>query len=181
MTEVFFEELSNELHKGVNKKGHPFRYLTMATVGNSRIARLRTVVLRQVSEDLNLTIFTDGRTKKIEHIDQNNWVSLLFYHPKSLLQLKIEGKAVIVKDKERLQKYWSGVQPSSRKDYITETTPGTEIDNPDHVEYLEDENFFTMIDIIPEKIEYLKLKRPNHLRVLFTRRNEDWKGSFLVP
>jgi len=181
MKDVFFEELSNELHKGVNKKGHPFRYLTMATVGNSKIARLRTVVLRQVSENLNLTIYTDGRTKKIEHIDQNNWVSLLLYHPKSLLQLKIEGKAVIVKDKERLQRCWSGVQPSSRKDYITETTPGTEIDNPDHVEYLEDENFFTMIDIIPEKIEYLKLKRPNHLRVLFTRKNEDWKGSFLVP
>ena len=181
MTDVFFEELSSELHKGVHKKGHPFRYLTMATVGDSNIARLRTVVLRQVAEDLKLSIYTDGRTKKMEHIHQNDRVSLLLYHPKKLLQLKIEGRAVVVTDKERLQKYWSGIQPSSRKDYITKNIPGSTIDNPDHVAYLEDENFFTIIDIVPEKIEYLKLKRPNHLRVLFTRKNEDWEGSFLVP
>jgi pyridoxine/pyridoxamine 5'-phosphate oxidase len=181
MTEVFFEELSEELHKGVNKKGHPFRYITMATVGNGSIARLRTVVLRQVSEDLQLTIYTDGRTKKITHINENNQVSLLLYHPKKLLQLKVEGKAQIVNDPEQLKKYWSGVQPSSRKDYITTHKPGSEIDNPDQVEYLADKNYFTLVDIVPTHIEYLKLKRPNHIRVQFKKQTGNWNGTFLVP
>lgn len=181
MTDVFFEELGEELHNGVNKKGHPFRYITLATVGKETVARLRTVVLRQVSKDLQLTIYADGRSKKINHIKENNQVSLLLYHPKKLLQLKIEGEAHIVNDTERLQKYWSGVQPNSRKDYTTEHRPGSEIKDPDQVEYLADENYFTMIDINPKKIEYLKLKRPNHIRIEFIKENKDWNGAFLVP
>ncbi|MGC1514716.1 MAG: pyridoxamine 5'-phosphate oxidase family protein [Maribacter sp.] len=181
MTDVFFTELKDELHKGTNKRGHPFRYMTMATVGNEKTARLRTVVLRQVSDDLQLTLYTDRRTQKVAHIEQHATVSILLYHPKKLLQVKIEGKAHIVENKERLQRYWSGVQPKSRKDYITEKTPGTEIDNPDNVEYLEDENYFTMIDIVPDNIEYLKLKRPNHIRVSFSKEGNGWKGNFLVP
>ncbi len=181
MINTFFEELNNELHKGVHKKGHPFRYFTLATVGANGLARLRTVVLRQVSQDLKLTIYTDNRTKKVAHIKANSQVSLLFYHPKNLLQLKIEGTAQLVFDEERLKKYWSGVQLSSRKDYITENSPGTEIKNPDEISYLEDKNYFLMIDIVPKKIEYLKLKRPNHIRAEFVKENEDWNGTFLVP
>ncbi|TLP81629.1 pyridoxamine 5'-phosphate oxidase family protein [Maribacter sp. ACAM166] len=181
MTDFFFEELSEEIHKGVNKKGHPFRYITMATVGNGTVARLRTVVLRQVSKDLRLTIYTDSRTEKINHIKENNQISLLLYHPKKLLQLKIEGIAQLVTDTERLKQYWTGVQPSSRKDYITNQSPGSSINNPEQVEYIEDENYFAMIDIVPSKIEYLKLKRPNHIRVAFKKENSDWNGTFLVP
>ena len=82
---------------------------------------------------------------------------------------------------EVLQKYWSGVQPTSRKDYTTSTAPGSLISNPDTVEYLEDKNYFTIIEVTLSKIEYLKLKRPNHLRILFSKEENDWDGQFLVP
>ena len=62
MIDSFFEELNSEIKKGVSERGHPFRFITMATVGNETIARLRTVVLREVSEGLLLTIYTDSRT-----------------------------------------------------------------------------------------------------------------------
>ncbi|MGB6152656.1 MAG: pyridoxamine 5'-phosphate oxidase family protein, partial [Pricia sp.] len=162
-------------------KGHPFRYFTLATVGLGSTARLRTVVLRRVSEDFKLVFYTDRRSKKIAHIKKNSAVSLLFYHPKQLLQLKIEGKANIVTDPEELQKYWSGVQPASRKDYTTESSPGTPISNPDTVAYFEDKNYFTIIEVELSKIEYLKLKRPNHLRILFSKESGEWNGQFLVP
>lgn len=181
MKQVFFQELKDEIHKGVYKKGHPFRYFTLATVGLDDIARLRTVVLRRVSEDLTLTLYTDKRSKKITHLKENNKVSLLFYHPKQLLQLKVEGTARIITDAKILKTYWSGVQPNSRKDYITTIAPGGTIDNPDNVEYLEDENFFCMVEITPFKIEYLKLKRPNHIRAKFSKTETDWEGEFLVP
>ena len=38
-----------------------------------------------------------------------------------------------------------------------------------------------MIEITPTKIEYLKLKRPNHIRIEFNQANDAWKASFLVP
>ena len=181
MTGSFFEELSIEIKKSVIERGHPFRFITMATTGNESIARLRTVVLREVTENLRLTIYTDSRTQKINHIHVNNQVSLLLYHPDKMMQLKVEGIAEIVTNTERLKSTWQNIQPNSRKDYITETSPGTAIKNPDHVEYVEDKNHFTIIDIFPTKIEYLKLKRPNHIRALFTKTDDIWKGEFLVP
>lgn len=181
MTDTFFQELEVELQKGTSKKGHPFRYCTLGTIGLGTTARLRTIVLRRVSEDLKLVFYTDKRSKKIGHIKENNKVSLLFYHPKKLLQLKIEGRATLVSDTEELKKYWSGVQPASRKDYTTTSVPGSPISNPDNVEYLDEKNYFTIVEVEPSKIEYLKLNRPNHLRILFTPEDGEWNGVFLVP
>ncbi|SHK45259.1 Pyridoxine/pyridoxamine 5'-phosphate oxidase [Maribacter aquivivus] len=181
MINSFFEELNTEIHNGVTERGHPFRFITMATVGNETVARLRTVVLREVSDDLRLTIYTDGRTEKMKHIADNNQVSFLLYHPEKMLQLKVEGTAQVITNKDRLNTTWQNIQPNSRKDYITQISPGSSIKNPDHVEYIENENYFTIIDIIPSKIEYLKLQRPNHIRALFTKIDDKWNGEFLVP
>lgn len=181
MINSIFKELSNEIRKGITERGHPFRFITMATVGTETIARLRTVVLREITEDLRITIYTDSRTTKINHITVNNQVSFLLYHPEKMLQLKVEGTAQIVTNTERLKSTWQTIQPNSRKDYIAQTTPGSLIKNPDNVEYMEEENYFSIIDIIPSKIEFLKLQRPNHIRALFTKTDNNWKGEFLVP
>jgi pyridoxine/pyridoxamine 5'-phosphate oxidase len=181
MTETFFQELKEELQKGTSEKGHPFRYCTLGTVGLGTTARLRTIVLRRVSKELGMVFYTDRRSKKIVHIKENNTVSLLFCHPQKLLQLKIEGKAAIVSDTEELQKYWNGVPPKNRKDYTTVSPPGSPISDPDNVDYLDDKNHFCMVMIEPFKIEYLKLKRPNHLRILFSKEDGKWGEQFLVP
>lgn len=181
MTDTFFQELKTELHQGAVKKGHPFRYCTMGTVGLENSARLRTIVLRSITESLHMVFFTDKRSKKIIHIKENPKVSLLFYHPEKLLQIKVDGLARILSDEKTLKKYWSGVQPSSRKDYTTILPPGSGISNPDAVEYLDKEAYFCILEITPFKIEYLKLKKPNHLRVRFAVESDQWKGEYLVP
>ncbi|WP_422084049.1 pyridoxamine 5'-phosphate oxidase family protein [Ulvibacterium sp.] len=181
MNTIIWEELTNELREGATKKGHPFHYCTMATVGLERMPRLRTVVLRKVSDNLDLSIYTDQRSKKILHIKENNRVSLLFYHPKKLIQIKIEGLAGIHTDPKILKKHWNEIQPSSRKDYTTSEAPGSDISDPDAVEYLEDKNYFCIVEIEPFKIEYLKLQRPNHLRIKHSKINNSWKSEFLVP
>jgi hypothetical protein len=73
------------------------------------------------------------------------------------------------------------VQQASRKDYTTQIAPGTPIKNPDEVEYNSKENYFCPVKLVPSSIEYLRLKRPNHLRVLFSKSDGDWLGDFLVP
>ncbi|QLG46397.1 pyridoxamine 5'-phosphate oxidase family protein [Costertonia aggregata] len=181
MTDNFWEELNDEIQKGASKKGHPFRYFTLATIGLDKVARLRTVVLRRVEKQTKIIFYTDERSKKVTHIKENPNVSLLFYHPKKLLQVKVEGLAAIISNELALQKYWSGVQPSSRKDYTTTKAPGNIIKNPDNVEYLSNENHFCMVEIEPFKIEYLKLKRPNHIRIRFSKVDNIWESDFLVP
>ncbi len=181
MTQQFLDEAKDELQKSLVKKGHPFRYFTLATVGLEQMARLRTVVLRKITPDLKLIFYTDKRSKKITHITENPKVSLLFYHPKLMLQLKIEGKARIIEDSETLNTYWNGIPLNSRKDYITQQAPGSAIKNPDQLAFLNQENHFCMVAIEPFKIEYLKLKRPNHIRANFSNIDGVWKGEFLVP
>lgn len=181
MTDNFFDELKLELQQGATKKGHPFRYFTLGTVGLDRLARLRTVVLRNVDPELKLSFYTDARSKKIIHLKENNKVGLLFYHPKKLLQIKVEGIAQIRKDEAIKQKYWSGIQPRARKDYTTASAPGSTLKGPDQLEYLSEENHFCIVEVTPFKIEYLRLKRPNHIRVRFSRVEDLWNSEFLVP
>ncbi|MFS4415139.1 pyridoxamine 5'-phosphate oxidase family protein [Maribacter sp. 2307ULW6-5] len=181
MTNSFFEEAKDALQKGVVKKGHPFRYFTLGTVGLDSVARLRTVVLRRITPDLKLVFYTDRRSKKVLHIKENPKVSCLFYHPKQLLQLKLEGHATIVKDQKTLEKYWHGVPPNNRKDYLTQQAPGTALKNPDELQYLNEENHFCLVEVELFKMEYLKLKRPNHLRIRFSKEGGAWQGTFLVP
>lgn len=181
MPNRFFDEIKDELRKGVEKKGHPFRYFTLATLGVDKYARLRTLVLRKVSEDLMLTFFTDKRSKKIIHIKENKRVSLLFYHPEELLQIRVQGIATIKTNQDQLKSTWNELRPGSKKSYTTKKVPGSEIDNPKGLEYLKDDNYFTVVEIEPFKIEYLKLARPDHLRIRFFREHNDWIGEFLVP
>lgn len=181
MSQEIFKEIKSELHLGTTDNGHPFKYCTMATVGLDRVARLRTVRLRHVSEDMGLTFFTDKRSKKIIHIKENKNVSLLFYHPEKLMQIRIEGVAQIVRDKLLLDNYWQKVQPDQRQDYTTTLAPGSKLPNPDTVDYLKDGEHFCALDIQPFKFEYLKLQRPNHLRIRYSKEASGWEAEYLVP
>lgn len=181
MMDTYFKELKAELKNGAEEKNHPFRYFTLATMGVDQYSRLRTIVLRSSSPDLHLTFYTDRRSKKITHIKENKKVSLLFYNPKKLLQVRIEGVASIITDKSRLDGVWESIQENSKKEYSIASDPGSMITNPDNIDYLEGINHFCIVEIEPFKMEYLKLKRPNHLRIRFWREINNWEGEFLVP
>jgi pyridoxamine 5'-phosphate oxidase len=180
MKGTFFKELQEELRKGATENGHPFRYCTLATVGLDNMARLRTIVLRKATDELMLTFYTDKRSKKIIHIKENKKVSLLFYHPEKLLQIRIEGLAIVNNDIKSKKLLWDAI-PEASKNYTTFEAPGKEIQDPDIIEYLKDDDHFCVVEIHPFKIEYLKLKRPNHIRVRYSKQESDWDAQFLVP
>ncbi|MBC2840158.1 pyridoxamine 5'-phosphate oxidase family protein [Robiginitalea sp. SC105] len=182
MTERYWNKITAELLAGTRESDHPFRYATLATVGLEQVPRLRTVVIREFDpEEVQLIFYTDSRSKKMLHIKENNKVSLLFYHPEKLLQLRMEGIAMKERDGGTLARHWSGIKPESRKDYTVSQTPGTEIKGPDQLEYVERDDFFTVINVHPFRIEYLQLKRPNHIRVRFSKDADNWRSEFLVP
>ena len=179
--ESFFDEIKLELQNGALEKRHPFHYFTIATLGVDKFARLRLVALRNVSEDLKLTFFTDKRSKKVLHIKENPRVTLLFYHPTKLLQLRIEAMARINSDQFQIQKTWEGIGAEEKKDYLTKEAPGTTITSPDSLEYLKEGDFFSIVDIEPFRIEYLKLNTKGHVKIKFYKKNQDWSKEFLVP
>jgi pyridoxine/pyridoxamine 5'-phosphate oxidase len=181
MATVYLDEIREELQKGPTKKDHPFRFFTFATVGLDQVARLRTVVLRDVSENLKLTFYTDRRSKKITHIKENKRVSLLLYHPTKLLQLKIEGTATYKDDPATKEEYWNKLDAMAKKSYTSSRSPGSNLPDPHHLEYLDEENHFCLVEITPHKIEYLKLSQPYHIRVRFSKVGIHWESEYLVP
>ncbi|WP_276165868.1 pyridoxamine 5'-phosphate oxidase family protein [Zobellia alginiliquefaciens] len=181
MTSTFWNETLAEIRKGITERGHPFRFFTLASTGQSGAPNQRTVVFRHFNDDLSLVFYTDERSPKVSQIQKNDTVSLLFYHPGKLLQITIEGKASEVTDPQILKEYWSHVPDGNKKDYTTHIAPGSTIKAPDTLEYLNGDHHFCAIQIEPTNIEYLKIKQPNHIRVLFSRTNESWLGEFLTP
>lgn len=181
MTTKIFQELREEIHLSMTEKGHPFRYFTLGTVGLDKMARLRTIVLRNVSDALHLTFYTDKRSKKIIHITENNKVCLLFFYPQKMIQLKVEGLATIIKDPQTLENHWNNLKEDSKKDYTTVSAPGSSISSYEPMGYLREDNYFCMVHIEPHKIEYLKLEKPNHIRIRYSRDDEKWKGEYIVP
>jgi len=181
MPDKIFEKLTQELKKGAFKKGHYFKYFTLATLGVDKFARLRLVALRNVSDDLKLTFFTDKRSKKMLHIKENNRVSLLFYHHKKLIQLRIDGIARVNNDQYQIQKSWEQIGTEARKDYITKEAPGSSIEDPESLEYLKEGDYFSIVEIDPFRIEYLELKKNGHTKIKYSKDESGWTSEYLVP
>ena len=181
MPDKIFEKITQELKKGVFKKGHYFKYFTLATLGVDKFARLRLVALRNVSEDLKLTFFTDKRSKKMLHIKENNRVSLLFYDHKKLIQLRIEGSARINTDQFQIQKSWEQVGAEARKDYITKEAPGSTLKDPGSLEFLKEGDYFSIVEVDPFRIEYLRLRKNGHTKIKYFKKGNDWASEYLVP
>ena len=181
MLKELFTELKQELRGVVHKKKHPFKYVTLSTIDEQNSPRSRTVVLREVSESLEIIFFTDARSNKVAHLENNQNACILAYHPKKLMQLRIDGILVQINDAHELKRLFQRVSNKAIKDYTTALAPGSRIDNPDLVAYVpRNENHFVALQFIPHTIEYLRLKRPNHLRAVF-KSVDNWKGQWLVP
>lgn len=181
MLNDFFQNLKQELRVAIHKRKHPFKYVTLSTIDHNAAPQSRTVVMREVDQELQCIIFTDARTNKIDQLTNNNKACLLAYHPKKLLQVKLNGILEPITDTVEIKRLFQKVSENAIKDYTTTTAPGTAIANPDQVKYKSrQESHFIALQFIPYQIEALQLKRPNHLRAIF-KKEDNWVGQWLVP
>ena len=181
MSNSYLKKIYDQLEKALGEKNHPFRLFTLGTVGLDRMARLRTVVLRDVLPDKDILFYTDRRSKKVTHMKENNLVGMLFYEPENKVQVKIEGAAKIIRDADQLKSHWKGIAQENRKDYTSSTPPGSIVSHPDDVEYLKEKDYFCVVRVTPYKIEYLQLQAVSHIKVRYSKQEGAWVSEYLVP
>lgn len=181
MTKQLLDSIFSELTMAAKKKEHPYRYFTMASCGFNGHVRQRTMVLRDVIDANFFVAFTDRRSKKMRHIKEHNEVSLLFFNPETLTQINVIAYVEIERDKEVLKKKWDKIPDYSKIDYIVSNEPGSIIEHPDAIEYKDHGGNFAMLYFIPEKIEILQIKRPNHVRSTYKKTNFGWEGAYITP
>jgi general stress protein 26 len=178
MLDKLLKDSKKQLKSALKHKKHPFRYFTLSTLSLNGAPQSRTVVLRDFdSENLILTIFTDSRSKKVEELKEDKRAELLFYDPNQLLQLTI--KVNLTESKSSPEKFNQLPEPT-KKDYCSLQGPGVSVKGPDAVKYDFEKGYFIKLKFQAYQIEYLKLKRPNHLRAKFLI-EDGWQGEFLVP
>ncbi len=175
-----WQTLLHELQRGALDPKHPFRYLTLATVGNE-FPQVRTLVLRQFSTNLEFLVYTDARSSKVKELLQVPRVSLLFYHPKKQVQVRVNAHATIHAEDELAQANWMRVSDKRRSEYQSKLGPGTRITSPDTGwESSSDRSHFSVVKFAPLAIEVLQLDREGHLRIQFDLAS-GWQGAWLVP
>jgi len=162
MLDNIFKFCETEWIKTKTKKNHPFRYFSLATVDPQGKPESRMVVLRKFDASaVEFTVYTE----------------LLFYDHKKLCQIRV--KASCIERKKDLTLYLQQHQ-AAQKDYTTLIAPGTMIKAMDAVEYGV-ENHFVKLVFKAYQIDYLRLKRPNHQRAVFTLEDKEWQGTFVTP
>ncbi|MEA1784989.1 pyridoxamine 5'-phosphate oxidase family protein [Arenibacter sp. GZD96] len=181
MQDQRLQEVKEALQQSLHQKTHPFRFMALGTVDAHNAPSLRTVVLRDISEHFNLIFYTDMRTEKIRHIKKNNKVSLLLYNPDTFLQLKIDGIAHIHNAMESHKAIWETMHANAKRDYTAALPPGAPLDTDTELTFLTDKNYFCSVEVAPYSIDYLKLQKPHHLRIRFTKTKEMWQSAIVVP
>ncbi|MEY3648561.1 MAG: hypothetical protein RLZ13_1446 [Bacteroidota bacterium] len=175
-----WQNVLHELHRGALDPKHPFRFLTLATAG-AQFPQVRTVVLRQLTSTMEFLVYTDVRTAKVRDLLETPRVSLLFYHPKKQVQVRVKAIATLHVEDALAQEHWKRVSEHRQSEYKSGLAPGTRIETPDlGWETHSESAHFSVLKFSPLSIEVLQLAREGHLRMQFELA-AGWQGTWLVP
>lgn len=175
-----WQTVLHELLRGALDPKHPFRFLTLATAGTN-FPQVRTVVLRELSSKVEFLVYTDFRSAKVQDLLKIPRVSLLFYHPKKQVQVRVKALATLHVADELAQEHWKRVSEKRQSEYKSELVPGTRIEKPElGWEIRADSAHFSVLKFSPLSIEVLQLEKKGHLRIQFELAS-GWQGNWLVP
>lgn len=176
LLEIAFTELGRS---NVDRR-HPYRSMMLAT--HATFPEVRTVVKRDFDFDKRLiTFYTDRRTPKCDQISKNSKVSLLLYHPKKKLQLRIYATATLLStDHAKHKKALNQISNSkSKNDYLTKHTPGTSL--TDGQVLFGVTLHLAVVELLISSMDIVLLSDQGHQRNRYTFHNEQWKEEMLVP
>ncbi len=175
--EQLLDHIFSSLNKGKTVPKHPFRYITLATESNGTPFQ-RMVVFRKINKN-TITLYTDRRTPKVNHLKNNPNASLLFFDYKKMTQIQLQG---LIKIDDSLDKsLWNNLSEKAKEDYTGIKTPGESINDFEEIVFDTDNNNFCKLNFHFTKIDYLQIGKPHHTRAKFTLENNKWKGNYVVP
>lgn len=175
--------------ENATKSGNAFSTMCLSTITVDNRPKSRTIMLRRADyNEATITFSTDIRSGKIKEITCNPYVSLVGYDRTTTTQIRIEGKAEIDKNESDRQKIWNNNNHSLRRLFTSLQKPGSEIDDPNEMDYGINEgalietppNNFAIISIRVEMIEWLDLDKTPHQRLKFRQLISGWEANWLA-
>ena len=191
--EHLFNFCRDELILGVKKSKHPFHLCTFCSVNDGK-PFARTVVSRGMNQTLSqCRIHSDKRSQKNKHILTSPNVALVYYSAPQKLQVRFEGIAEVICNKEDEDYYFDTSSTHSQRCYAYPIPPGSDIEDKTkerlHPEILMD-NFdqhrplarenFSAIKVNIHALDVLWLSKSEHIRIQGQRNENEWMLKFVV-
>ena len=181
MNEVNLPEWRLAIKSSINKEGKSVskRWIQISTTSKDNLPRLRTVVFRGWSDAHSMLIYTDRRSEKINDLNINNNVELLWLFPKCKSQYRLKGQAYEIKENI---KFWNNLSENSKETWFWPNPGGKLSQKSEYItpKKLEKPDTFTVLQVKISYVELLKLERPIHKRCSWGN-NNGWKRIELNP
>ena len=156
------------------------RWIQIANVSNNNEPRVRTVVFRGWLDNSTMLIYTDKRSQKYVDLEINNNIEVLWLFFKTKSQYRFKGK---VYELENNDKYWDKLIDKSKDQWFW-PSPGKKIDKKTTryslVNTLAKPNNFSVLKIIINEVDLLKLENPFHKRYIW-KEIDNWKCVEVNP
>lgn len=183
------------LMRGKADRRSPLHTLSVGTIAQDGRPDQRIMVLRGIdAAACSLRFHTDARSAKITSRPDEQPVSVLGYDPAAKVQLRLTGFARIHRSDSVADAAWAASTLSSRRCYLAQPGPGTEIaladaGLPDHLadrvptesETLPARANFAVLVATIDTIDWLYLAAAGHRRARFIREGAHWQGHWLIP
>ncbi|MBJ3763450.1 pyridoxamine 5'-phosphate oxidase family protein [Maribius pontilimi] len=166
-----------KLGRGAADAKSPLHRPVLATVGLGGGAEARTLVLRGASPSARtLELHTDTASTKVSELRATPLASLLFWDPKSDLQLRARVHVQIDEDTDGL---WSRLSDGARSNYGGTPPTGAPILSPDAYDKTPQPDRLTRLVCHLQSLDVVHLG-PEHRRALYAR-DADFTGQWLAP
>lgn len=174
----------NKVARAAHDKRSAYRTPVLSTADDQHRPQSRIVILRQVSrEPLTLWLYTDARSPKVEQIDANPHVELLFWDKAASQQLRLAGRAMVVTAGAQIEALKEGLPDNVNGDYARNAPPGSVATDPNTALALEANEplHFARLTVIADTLDFLELSRNGHRRAGFSYGAGTWTGTWRVP
>ena len=177
----------------VERKGS-YQRPTIATVDNQGIARQRVVVLRHVDQNQRLlTFYTDARSVKVKELEEQPYLSWIFWDENTNVQIRMTGKALLQSGSNQCKTLWEQLPLIAKANYASTQIPG--MPQPTDSASLPEgwnttgnkaiinkafENFMVVTAQV-ENIDLLHIHREGHQRAVFNYSDLNWTGQWVTP
>ena len=174
-------DAATALARAVVDAKHEWHLPVITTLGLDGGPEARTVVLRGAefpdSGTPTLRFHTDRRSGKIEELERDPRVGMLFYERRHKVQVRVSGRACVHVDDQIADQAWARTAVSSRRCYLAPHAPSATLDGwhpnlpedwrhavPDEAICETGRANFAAVVVRVETLERLELHHDGHVR-----------------
>jgi len=172
-----------QLLRGTVDRRSAFKWPVLVTGNEPFGPSGRVVVLRRFNAETHqAVIYTDRRSSKVAHIADQPHAELVFFDPKSLLQIRMRGTAHVHTNGPEKDAAFDQLSARSQSDYSTIAAPGARLVNSQPERDLKrSRNHFALIEIVAQEYDILSLERDGHRRAIISVLTQSCQASWVTP